>query len=431
MEKICYTETSTRVCLPDETLENVQRLLVEGNIVPKLFRIDSLDCIGIPVYMSYSKNPKTNEIDYAFPHAGKGFSVKEAKCSAIFEAIERYSAKMSGKESLILSSHVNLQNSIPPDKFILENDSPIDNESLLEWVEGYSIVNQSKVYVPAQFVYFPYRPIDKKITYISPNDTNGIASGNTISEAILHGICEVVEKDAFSIFMRKPELFYDLELDQIKNDKVKQILDKLDALNVKYYIKDMTTNIKIPSVSVYLDCRALGGSSFVFGGGAHLDIEIALLRALTEAIQMRGSQLILEKYQPELNKEKIEKVGSNTLDILKAFMSNDCHEYFNKLVNSNKYFRKLSSYFLDLPDNIDDQISQCVKEINNKGYDVIYYDLTREETNIPSVRILIPGLQPSIGLDTRLCPRLIEAQSWKQNHFECQSSKDRKYEDEI
>ena len=64
------------------------------------------------------------------------------------------------------------------------------------------------VLVPANAVYHPY--ISENTVKIFQSNTNGLASGNRIEEAVFHGMMEVVERDAWSIFeskrQQKPEI---------------------------------------------------------------------------------------------------------------------------------------------------------------------------------------------------------------------------------
>jgi len=66
------------------------------------------------------------------------------------------------------------------------------------------ITDNKEYFVPANAVYHPYIPL-KGISLFKSN-TNGLASGNNIEEAIFHGIMEVVERDAWSILRQKRNL---------------------------------------------------------------------------------------------------------------------------------------------------------------------------------------------------------------------------------
>ena len=51
--------------------------------------------------------------------------------------------------------------------------------------------------MPAGAVYHPYE--SSKDLQLFRSNTNGLASGNNLEEAILHAMCEVIERDAWSI----------------------------------------------------------------------------------------------------------------------------------------------------------------------------------------------------------------------------------------
>lgn len=84
-------------------------------------KIDKIDMI---VFQSESShNPLRPYLPY---HGGKGLTSSQAKCSAIAEALERYSARMFGNEVIIKDSYVNLVKSkkyvLDPKKFELNDD---------------------------------------------------------------------------------------------------------------------------------------------------------------------------------------------------------------------------------------------------------------------------------------------------------------------
>lgn len=50
------------------------------------------------------------------------------------------------------------------------------------------------MYIPAANVCYPYN--FRKHKYPLRNYTTGLAAGNTYLEALFHGLCEVIERDA-------------------------------------------------------------------------------------------------------------------------------------------------------------------------------------------------------------------------------------------
>lgn len=126
-------------------------------------------------------------------YAGKGPNEVHAKVSSIMEAIERYSAEMQDDDETIIKEY-DPCDCLNPEDLILPRD--VYDGQPLEWTKGYSIKTGEEVLIPSNAVYHPYNTED--ITHIFYSNTNGLASGNTIEEAIFHGMMEVVERDAWS-----------------------------------------------------------------------------------------------------------------------------------------------------------------------------------------------------------------------------------------
>ena len=374
MNKIEYKETSIREYTPSETLARVEKMKIIGEegIVPKIFRADAIDRFGIPVYLSFSKKVNGEGIDLDFTHAGKGATEEEAKCSAIFEAIERYSAKMDGSEKFLVGKSGTIENSVILEKFVPGNNvsKEASLEKILEWTEvNIAGVNETR-YVPANYIYFPYRPISEEISMILPHDTNGLAAGNSISEALVHATYEVVEKDAFCIFWNNNTVYPNVNLNELQNNQLTEILAILKKNKVRVIVKDITTDINIPSFAAILDCREIEEPAFVYGSGAHLDPEVAILRAITEALQLRVSQMILLRYKPDIKYKKVSGLGSDSHDIIENMIKISAAKYVEPMLcgkpSSISKYKKYTFY------NIEECFSKTVSIINNSGYDVLY-----------------------------------------------------------
>jgi ribosomal protein S12 methylthiotransferase accessory factor len=117
----------------------------------------------------------------------------------------------------------------------------------------------------------------------------GTASGSNVQEAHLHGLCELIEHDAFShallrwFIARIPSV----DVVDISNmpDSVKLLYDAAsDATGAEVVLCDVTTDIDVPAYLAVKDvCGAEAGSS---GSGSSPIGEHAALRALSELIQM-------------------------------------------------------------------------------------------------------------------------------------------------
>lgn len=357
-----------RVVPVSETIKKAKRLTGKVGIITKVERIESNKKI-LPVFHAVSAGPGNERIDRN--HFGRGVTSEEAKAGAIGEAIERYCAKMQGDEEIVVASFEDLKkDAMDPESFILPMNfsNKYTRNVKIGWSQGYSLCNNRPVFVPSDFVYLPYRP-KRGAIQISTGSSVGLAAGNCPEEAILHGIFEVVEKDAWCIMERNRLCMPDVDAGGVKDKDVHRIFKKLKARKVSFYIKDLTTDIKITTIGTFFEHISNGRCTFSYAAGTHLNPEIALLRSLTEAAQL----------YPLCLSEQLEKNPEYKIE--HRVQKGRCKIKFGKIPN-------LSS------GNMKKDIKICTEMVNHLGMDVIIVDLTRPNIGFSVVRVLIPGLQP-------------------------------------
>jgi len=365
-----YEENGLRIVHSFETLRRMERLIGKVGIITEVRKME--DEKIFPVFHVISADPVGN--NRYRDHLGKGITPQQSLVSALAEAIERYCAKMHGDEEIITASFKDVKKyAIDPEKFILPLNYPIKySENLnIDWSWGYSLSNKKSVLVPSNFVYCPYIP-QAKAKRIWAGDSNGLAAGNCLEEAILHGIFEVIERDAYTIVERNSLCMPDVTIKNVRNKYIHQILDKLKEMGISFYVKNLTTDIKIPTFGIFLkhiseETRKI--DIFSYAVGIHLNPELALLRSLSEALQIYP--VYLSKWLDQNPGYKIKHRfhrGSSAIQIGK------------------------------IPDfsstNIKTDIETCVGIIKDLGMEIIVVDLTRPNIDFPVVRVLIPGLQP-------------------------------------
>ena len=293
---IKYLEGTQRVFDPETTLANTTKLLPKIGVT-RIANITDLDRVGIPVFSAIRPSAAAGAISI---YSGKGATETNARISAIMESFERclaeqpeVSVNLSGiklQTETITDSYESLCESYPtlyPDALLLPQ--PVAEFTKLEWIKGEDILNDVEVFVPSNAVFHPYEPQGGNKLFRS--NTNGLASGNTIEEAILHGLLEVIERDSLSIaeYTRNPGKEIVLTENDGLNYTLKRKLE-IAGINVKVWLLD--SDIDIPTVVTALDDTVLKDPALlVMGAGSHLTPEIAVTRALTEAAQSRVVQI--------------------------------------------------------------------------------------------------------------------------------------------
>lgn len=278
-----YIRETQRTVPPEETLRLARARLPAAGIT-RVADITNLDRIGIPVFSSIRPTAEEGAISV---YNGKGATPVEAEVSAMMEGIERYSSEIRDRETIIgRYSEVSAERTaINPEDLILPPLVPAD--MAIPWVEGYDIVQEEEVLVPAHAVFHPL-----PVTYgrLFRTNTNGLASGNTLEEATFHALMEVVERDAWSLVEVTRNTGPRIE--GIDNGLAADLLAKFAAAGVEVTLKDITSDIGIPTVAAVADDVVLKDPTLLtIGMGSHTSAYIAVLRALTEVAQSRLTQI--------------------------------------------------------------------------------------------------------------------------------------------
>jgi len=299
------------------------------------------------------------------------------------EFVERMCARRSPNEPAIEAGFVDVRSRArDPYELVIPRGKTYSPRLKIEWVWGYSLTYGKPVLIPANLVYCPYVPRGKAAQVV-PADSNGLASGNVLEEAILHGLLEVVERDARVIMEYHRLNMPDVPEPSKNRGALGGVFGKLKSSGVGVTIKDITTDIPVPSYGVFLRGRYSGREARAYASGTHLDSRIALSRALTEALQMYPRCRNYRKW-----------IRSGPLDHLFASAGRKARLSAVK----SPPFRDLKS-----------AVEFCVKTLATFGAEVIVVDLSLPDTGFTVARVCVTGLQPVIHPSVlRLSRRLFE-----------------------
>src|SRR5262249_38677785 len=158
-------------------------------------------------------------------------------------------------------------------------------DQLLPWIEGYDLLQQQALWVPLDAVSVNAVASPTSTLYMS---SNGLAAGNDLLEAVVHGLCEVIGRDATGVgSLDVPP--QQLARRTVDDPGCQQVLDLLAQADVCTAVWDITSDIGIPTYGCTIFDRPDHLPGRVVrpynGFGCHLSPAIALLRALMEAVQ--------------------------------------------------------------------------------------------------------------------------------------------------
>jgi ribosomal protein S12 methylthiotransferase accessory factor len=367
--------------LPEDTLERVLPLLSAAGLEP-LEDITKKDNIGIPVYSIARPNTAHGKRKV---YNGKGPTPEQAKASAIMEAMERYSAELRENDEIIYGTFDEASENgltLDPAEMILPlRTMNYYKNDVIAWCTGFELLRGEEIWVPACAVYHPYFP-DGDMQLFRFH-TNGIAAGNTMEEAVLHAMLELIERDAWSIceFREKANADVIVGDGTLCSKLIKQFNDN----GVEIYLKDLTSDIGIPTIGAAADdVRTKDPELLTIGVGTHLNPEIAAVRALTEVAQSRTTHKHGSKINAQLQRTSQEMGYDNIKKVNRVWYSK-----LSNTIELSKMKRLDTPYVLDDIEVLFDNLIRC-------GFDkIVAVDLTRPEIGIPAVRMIIPGLEVS------------------------------------
>lgn len=375
-----YRRGTHRLVAPDTTFERMAPLRAQMGIT-RVANVTGLDRIGIPVVMVCRPNSRSIAVSQ-----GKGLDLAAARASGLMESIETWHAERI-ERPLKLASQADLQEHhalVDVRGLAAVTDGRFDKNLRILWIEGHDLVSQSPRWLPYETAH-----TDFTLPYPSGSgcfaaSTNGLASGNHLLEAASHAICEIVERDATSLWNHQhPALKHAtrLDLDSVDDADCRSVTLRLQQVGFEVAAWDITSDTGIPSFYCLILDRRHEAAHSGGGAGTHPSRGVALLRALTEAVQVRTTYIAGSRddlHPDEFTPPEIDR----KLRRARALIAG----------------RGLRRDFTRIPTHRSDSfaadVAWLLERLRAVGIEqVVAVDLTRPALAIPVVRVVIPGLE--------------------------------------
>lgn len=335
---------------------------------------------------------------------GKGLSLAAARTGALAEALERQSLRAAGGEP-----HLRAVASDLPGPVVLPNDIQLFSERQLDYVErmaalgllaagmgegfhrvplrfdptaqhDYSPVTRWRtgetVWLPSSLVWFNWPGLEPG----APTGcSNGAAAGNSVAEALLQGLLELVERDSVGMWWLTRSQRPAFDLDAWDDPRIASAMSAQHALGSEVWVLDVTSDIGIPAAAAVASGWTTHTRAPLLGFGAHLDPALAVVRALTELAQVQAP------------------VVASQGAILAAPPGAPEAAWFAEVTVDAEPW--LAAHGLVPPPpatdyaSLGDALDDAVGRVESCGVEVLWADCTRRDIGLPVVRTWAPGLR--------------------------------------
>jgi ribosomal protein S12 methylthiotransferase accessory factor len=357
---------------PRETIEWVRGRIakLDMDILTQTVRIDT-GRLGIPVFISLCGADATR-MTGTKKQMGKGATVEQSEASALMELIERFSffSFINGhpfpvhrRRDLDGAGAVSAETL---KKSVYDTQTPAQlceaflADFPMRWVAARNLTTGQDQWAPIDWFY-------------QINEYNGPAAGNTIEEAILQGLCEVVERHVASVICHDLLDTPAIDPASLRDPAAIELMDKLTARGIRVFLRDFSLDTGIPTVGAlaYDPATFPEKSEIVFTAGTTSNPEKSLCRALTEIAQLAGDFESRTTYRPTLPKYA-------SLDEARYLMEHEAVVPIQSLPNLDD-------------SNLRVEIERCVAALARTGLEVLVVNVTHPALDVPAVYTMIPG----------------------------------------
>jgi ribosomal protein S12 methylthiotransferase accessory factor len=331
---------------------------------------------------------------------------QRAQAAALGETIERYCSAVYTESDFINAAYSELPpaTAVPPESFALFSERqhargefhfhPFTRDTKVHWVQGISLTRDQPSLVPACFVYVPYE-FSRFEPCITVSHSTGLACANTLEEALLTGLCEVVERDAFMLTWLHRLPAPKLSLDEIEDETASLVIERLRSAGLEVRVSVITTDIGIPTFLALLIDRSGAGPAAAIATRADLNPTHGVIRVLEEAALTWLVVKDMMRAEPESPGGE-ESMFLSRSEYLLRYARPEMLPVFDFLLESPGTIA-----FGDLPDrstgDVLDDLETSLLLVKERGFDVLSVDVTTadiREAGFAVGRVIVPGLQP-------------------------------------
>jgi YcaO-like protein with predicted kinase domain len=363
---IMYRTGTYRSASPESTRDRIRPMLDRFSIT-RVADITDLDEIGLPTMVCYRPDSKTITVSI-----GTGIEPAQAFVSAVMEAIEIWHLEYAelpvaetGPANAVGIGYDVRALSLAP-------NSPVTSRTPLDWVAGRGLLTGTPKLAPAAVLRLGLTSSRTWHHAYFNVSSNGTATGNTLAEATLHAMFEVIERGCVAEYIASDKQnCQHVNPESASNPATARVVAAVASAGCRFETLRLDNSYGLPcyaatiwSADVPIQCS---------GFGCHIDPEIAFGRAVAEAAQSRlatisGARDDIDNYLYRPSRDFSYDSRSATIAIADGIPA---------------------AHF----DGIEDVLAYCARGVRDvTGFEPFTIDLTQPGIDIPVSSVIAPAV---------------------------------------
>ena len=366
---------------------------------------------GPEVFVAAATGPDMAVLGYAtganVSGSGAGLRWESARDAAVGECLERYAACVIDSENLLIASYNSLIRSgrkahRPSEWALFDNSQQVpysifSEDLVIAWTKGWNPITNEPTFVPACLAHLSANPVlrESGAELIGPAVSTGCACAPSVTESLLRGLCELIERDAFMIVWRNR-----LNIPEVKIDEGtalhKTYKSKFLKPGLEYRIWQTTLDFSMPSFFGILFDHRGPKKRMIVGGAANPDAELAAEKTLCELVQGLSWLEYVGKHKEDSSTDFDQIRNFTDRALLYAFR--DLPDAYSFLFNHREPV--LLSSITRKRAQADELLRDCLAEVVAKGFQPAAVDLTTDDVRkcgYVVTRIVVPGFETMDG----------------------------------
>ncbi len=323
--------------------------------------------------------------------SGVGLSMQEAFQRCAGEGIEYLSQLQSGDDRLLPSGATAGRALLSPDVVARLAGRP---DAQLSWYPARRLMDGAEVLLPADLC---LRRPEAERDFLVPFPLSiGSAAGPSLDGALLHGLLELIERDAASLWWRGGRLPCAIDANAVGGDALLRKLRPAGVARRRSWLLDITTDIGVPTVAA-VSCGS-DGHGFAFGLATRPTLASAARSAMLEMCQLELAYSVIEAKRRERGEAGLNARDRLHLDRATRIDADRCQ----LLQPSGEQAEHIA---IDASEPAAARAA-IVRRLESLGIEAYFIDLTRPRFAVPVARVIVPALQ--IEPSEIVTPRLAE-----------------------